>query len=148
MNRHGGFQQAAKGKVVAEMNVVPFIDVVLVLLVVFMVATPLMTQGVHVELPRLGAQPIEPPEHPPLVVSIDAAGQYYLNRGTDEKVSLDLATLGQQVQQALATQPGSPVLVRGDRDVSYGRVMALMGALQDAGVPNVGLIAQAPGGAP
>jgi biopolymer transport protein TolR len=148
MNQKGSFHAVSRGKVSSEMNVVPFIDVVLVLLVIFMVATPLMTQGVHVDLPRLGAQAIDTPEHPPLVVSIDAEGRYYLNRADEERVSLALPTVGAQVRSALGDQPDTAVLIRGDRAVSYGRIMELMGALQQAGVPNVGLISQTPDAAP
>ncbi|KTC58327.1 MULTISPECIES: protein TolR [Pseudomonas syringae group genomosp. 2] len=148
MNQKGSFHAVSRGKISSEMNVVPFIDVVLVLLVIFMVATPLMTQGVHVDLPRLGALAIDTPEHPPLVISIDANGQYYLNRGDDERVSLTLPTVGEQVRSALGDQANTAVLIRGDRAVSYGRIMELIGALQQAGVPNVGLISQTQDAAP
>lgn len=144
MNQKGSFHAVSQGRISSEMNVVPFIDVVLVLLVIFMVATPLMTQGVHVDLPRLGAHAIDAPDHPPLVISIDAEGLYYLNRGEDPRVQLALPTVGQQVHDALGDQANTAVLIRGDRAVSYGRIMELMGALQQAGVPNVGLISQTP----
>lgn len=148
MNQKGSFHAVSRGKISSEMNVVPFIDVVLVLLVIFMVATPLMTQGVHVDLPRLGAQAIDTPEHPPLVISIDADGHYYLNRGDDERISLALPNVGEQVRSALGDQANTTVLIRGDRAVNYGRIMELMGALQQAGVPNVGLISQTPDATP
>ncbi|MBP0951563.1 protein TolR [Pseudomonas alliivorans] len=148
MNQKGSFHAVSRGRISSEMNVVPFIDVVLVLLVIFMVATPLMTQGVHVDLPRLGAQAIDTPDHPPLVISIDAEGLYYLNRGEDQRVQLALPTVGQQVRDTLGDQANTAVLIRGDRAVSYGRIMELMGTLQQAGVPNIGLISQPADAAP
>jgi biopolymer transport protein TolR len=129
-----------------EINVVPFIDVMLVLLVIFMITAPMLTQGVQVDLPQVTSEPIEETEdRDPIVVSVDKDGQYYLSLGGDESpVSLD--EVSERVIILLDRQPGTPVMVRGDRNVPYGQVVTLMSTLQTAGVSNVGLISEPPAG--
>ncbi len=131
----------------AEINVVPYIDVTLVLLVIFIVTAPLLTQGVQVDLPQAAATPIVPEENKePLVVTVDAQGRFYLNVGENPEAPVDEATLVNRVAAVLRHQPGTPVLVRGDRGVPYGRVVEAMSLLQRAGAPSVGLITEPPEG--
>ena len=133
-----------KRKPKAEMNVVPYIDVMLVLLVIFMITAPMLTQGVKVDLPQATSEPIEDTEDTdPIIVSVDKEGQYFISLGGDEtQVSLD--ELSDRVVILLERNPGTPVMVRGDRNVSYGQVVTLMSTLQVAGVANVGLISEPP----
>lgn len=134
------FSRRGKRKIASEINVVPFIDVMLVLLVIFMITAPMMNQGVDVDLPQASSKPIDN-DTTPLIVSVDRDGQYFLSRdGQDTLVALD--SLGDEVRQVLAEHPNTPVMVRGDKNVSYGQVISLMGSLQTAGVPNVGLVSQ------
>lgn len=125
---------------VSEINVVPYIDVMLVLLVIFMVTAPLVTQGVKVELPKASAEPIEQDENPPIIASIDAKGLYYINIGDNQEQALDAAALAQLVQTKLQQNQNTPVVVKGDGAVPYKDVIALMVLLQNAGVPSVGLM--------
>lgn len=126
---------------VAEINVVPYIDVMLVLLVIFMITAPLLSQGVQVDLPTAAAKPLDSQNQEPIVVSIDKDGQYYLNIAAEPNVPLSLETIKQQVGEALsAAKQKRSVLVKGDQHVDYGKVVTAMVFLQQAGVPNVGLI--------
>lgn len=127
----------------SEINVVPYIDVMLVLLVIFMITAPLLTQGVKVDLPQAAADPIARNESEPLVVSVDHAGDYYLNYGEDQARPVAPETLAARVSALVRHRPGLPVLVRGDRNVAYGDVVALMSLLQRSGVPSVGLVTEA-----
>ncbi len=131
-------------KPMAEINVVPYIDVMLVLLVIFMVTAPLLYQGVKVDLPEAAADPVPQPEGEPLIVEVDADGRYYLSVGEDPDAALDGAELMSRVATVLGRSPGKAVLVRGDRNVPYGRVVELMARLKQAGVPQVGLLTQPP----
>ncbi|KJZ07855.1 biopolymer transporter TolR [Marinomonas sp. S3726] len=128
-------------KPMAEINVVPYIDVMLVLLVIFMITAPMLTQGVDVELPNANAAPIEDPQSDVLVASINASGEYFIDFGGEQN-SLPLIELQDKVKKVIAQNPSLPVLVRGDRSVAYGDVIGLMVALQAAGVPNVGLVTE------
>ncbi|WP_232819984.1 protein TolR [Aliidiomarina celeris] len=133
-----------KRRPIAEMNVVPYIDVMLVLLIIFMVTAGLMSQGVEVELPTAQAETLGGDTPPPIVASVNREGQYFLavDGGVDEEMSaVDLATL---VAAHLQLDPDTPVLVRGDGDVNYAKVVQLMVLLQRAGVPSVGLMTQSP----
>lgn len=126
---------------ISEVNVLPYIDVMLVLLVIFMITAPILTQGVDVELPQVTSEPINnDADQEPLVVSLDAAGKYYLELGKDSNEPLALAAVIKQVAALKRQNPELPVLVRGDRRVSYGEVVILMSELQGAGVTQVGLI--------
>ena len=134
----------SKRKPVADMNVVPYIDVMLVMLVIFMITTPLLTQGIKVELPDAAAEFIDDPDNEPLVVAVDAAGKLYLNIGDTPDDPLDGETLVQNVAAVLRRQPRKPVLVRGDHAVDYGTVVSAMVLLQQAGAPHVGLVTEPP----
>ena len=143
---HGPFNRAGRRKPMAEINVVPFIDVMLVLLVIFMITAPMLTQGVQLELPQVSSEPIESQEErEPLIVSVDREGTYYLMLGDDE-MTVGLEELGDRVIILLERQPDTQVLVRGDRFVPYGEIVTLMSKLQTAGVANVGLISEPPPG--
>jgi len=131
-------------KPMAEINVVPYIDVMLVMLVIFMVTAPLLTQGVQVDLPEAAAEPIDDTDNEPLVVAVDAAGNLYLNVGDTPEDPLDGETLVQNVAAVLRRQPRKSVLVRGDHAVDYGSVVSAMVLLQQAGVPNIGLVTEPP----
>jgi biopolymer transport protein TolR len=129
-------------RLVAEMNVVPYIDVMLVLLIIFMVTAPLLTQGIKVELPKAGAEPLPPDlsEVKPLILSVDAAGSYYLNIGSDEQSAIDDNTVIERVKTVLSREPKTPVLVKADQSVPYGRVVTGMVLLQQSGAEKVGFI--------
>ena len=133
-----------KRRAVAEINVVPYIDVMLVLLIIFMVTAPMLMQGVKVDLPDAAAEPVENQDSEPLIVSVDAQGQFYLNIGGNEKQALELATVRQRVAAVLRRDPQKPVLVWGDQAVPYGTVVTVMTALQEAGAPSVGLVTEEP----
>ncbi|MDA1107429.1 MAG: protein TolR [Proteobacteria bacterium] len=128
----------------AEMNVVPYIDVMLVLLVIFMITAPLLAQGVKVDLPQAASTPMEPDKKEPLVVTVSANGKFYLNVGDGQEKGIADALLAQRVGAVLRNQPGTPVLVRGDKNVNYGRVIYAMTLLQSAGAPSVGLVTESP----
>ena len=128
----------------SEINVVPYIDVMLVLLVIFMITAPLLTQGVKVDLPQAEAEPIDVETQEPLVVTIDANGDYYVNYGDDQSSPVEPQTLAARVGALLRHRPGLAVVVRGDENVPYGDVVILMTILQRAGAPSVGLMTEAP----
>lgn len=140
----GPFNRGGKGKPMGEINVVPFIDVMLVLLVIFMITAPMLTQGVQVELPQVSSQPIDPQEdNDPIVISVDRDGGYFITLGEDS-TSVSLDEMSQRVVAILQQRPGTPVMVRGDRNVPYGQIVVLMSTLQGAGVANVGLLSEPP----
>ncbi len=128
----------------SEINVVPYIDVMLVLLVIFVITAPLLTQGVKVDLPDAASEPLPRQDVEPLVVTVDAAGNFFLNVGEDFGNAIDGQTLVNRVAAVLRNRPETPVLVRGDRQVAYGSVVRAMTLLQSAGAPSVGLMTQAP----
>jgi biopolymer transport protein TolR len=134
--------QVSRGRrLMGEINVVPYIDVMLVLLIIFMVTAPLLTQGVKVDLPKAGAQPIEAPKNTvPLVLSVDRAGRLYLNNGSHPQSPLDPDTVEQRTEVALHRNPETPVLVKADNAVAYGKVVQAMVLLQRAGAKKVGFI--------
>jgi biopolymer transport protein TolR len=136
---------AHKGKrrLMGEINVVPYIDVMLVLLIIFMITAPLLTQGVKVDLPKAAAEAIAP-QSDPLVVSIDAQGRLYLNLGGTQKQPIDDQTLLVRATAALRRAPERAVLVNGDHAVSYGRVVQAMVLLQQAGARKVGFLTDPP----
>jgi len=129
----------------SEINVVPYIDVMLVLLVIFMVTAPLLIQGIKVDLPRAGAEPLDPRElkdQKPLVVSIDRAGLLYLDVGPTPSVAVDGRTAQARVTAVLRRAPDTAVLLKGDRGVEYGRVVDAMVMLQSAGASRVGFLTE------
>ncbi|UAA37321.1 protein TolR [Paraneptunicella aestuarii] len=127
-------------KPVAEINVVPYIDVMLVLLIIFMVTAPLVTQGVKVDLPKADAEPLKDDTKPPLIASVDAQGNYFLNVGDSQDTPMQANELATLVAAHLEVEPGTPVIVKGDGQVPYNQVVQLMVLLQKAGVPSVGLM--------
>ncbi len=131
-------------KPMAEINVVPYIDVMLVLLVIFMITAPLLTQGVAVELPQADAEPMSGEADEPLVVTVTASGDYYLSVGDKPDDPIDHQLLVTKVAAVLRHRPKTPIMVRGDAQVEYGKVVVAMALLQKAGAPSVGLITQAP----
>jgi biopolymer transport protein TolR len=137
-SRHGS------RRLMAEINVVPFIDVMLVLLVIFMITTPLLTQGVKVDLPKTNSKAIPPSQKEPLIVTVDSAGNYYLNVSDKPNQAITARTLSYLAAAQLGKNPDEqrPVLVRGDNNVSYGKIVGAMVLLQQAGAKSVGLITE------
>ncbi len=131
-------------KKVAEINVVPYIDVMLVLLIIFMVTAPLITQGVKVELPKAEAEPLDEDSKTPIVASVDAEGNYFIAEGTGKNRNVTAEQLAIEVAAQLQLDPEKPVVVNGDGAVSYDAVVQLMVLLQKAGVPSVGLMTDNP----
>jgi biopolymer transport protein TolR len=129
-------------KPVAEINVVPYIDVMLVLLIIFMVTAPLITQGVKVDLPKAEAQPLEEDSKPPIVASIDAEGQYFISTDGSSKEPMSATDLAVVVAAQLRVDPEVPVIVKADRSIAYENVVDLMVLLQRAGAPSVGLMTE------
>ncbi|MEF8833529.1 MAG: protein TolR [Halofilum sp. (in: g-proteobacteria)] len=128
---------------IAEINVVPYIDVMLVLLVIFMITAPLLKTGVEVTLPKADAKPMEQTQSEPLIVTVDGEGRFFINIGEDHdsplinKKNITLATA------AMRRDGDRRVLVRGDQGVNYQKVVRAMALLQRSGVPQVGLVAEA-----
>lgn len=131
-------------RAMADINVVPYIDVMLVLLVIFMVTAPLLAEGVKVKLPQANARAIKAPQGEPLVVSVDAKGAFYISVGEPRNRPVDAQTLMARVAAVLRQRPHTPVLVRGDRDTRYEHVVDAMVLLQKAGAKDVGLITRPP----
>ena len=131
-------------RAVAEINVVPYIDVMLVLLVIFMATAPLLMQGVEVDLPKANSSPVSDSDAEPLIVSIDAQAKLYLNLGASDDQALSMETVKQRVATVLKRNPDKAVVVWGDAAVPYGEVVVLMSELQEAGAPSVGLVTEAP----
>lgn len=131
-------------KRMSEINVVPYIDVMLVLLVIFMVTTPLLTQGIKVELPQADSQNIESKGQEPLVVSVDQQGRFYFNIGDKPDQSLDAKKLMVRVKAVLRHRQDSTVYVKGDRNVAYGEVMQVMALLKQSGVEHIGMVTRLP----
>lgn len=134
-----------KRKPMSDMNVVPYIDVMLVLLIIFMVTAPMLTQGIKIDLPQLENEPVDLQEQEePLIVSVDSNGAYFVETGSNPTKPMELADLTAQVTKILAQTPTKQVLVRGDKNVSYGTVVDLMAVLQSAGAQGVGLVTEDP----
>jgi biopolymer transport protein TolR len=127
-------------RLMAEINVVPYIDVMLVLLIIFMITAPLLTQGIKVDLPKAGAEPIPSEDQKPLVLSVDKEGRFYLNIGQDEETPIEESAVVQRVSAVLRREPKTPVLVKADQSVPYGRVVEGMVLLQQSGAEKVGFI--------
>ncbi len=124
----------------SEINVVPYIDVMLVLLVIFMITAPLLTQGVKVDLPKADANPIADDAKHPLVVSVDKSGAMHITYDDNRIRPVDDEQLIRSAGAIIRTNPGIPVLVKGDQAVDYGQVVRAMVLLQQAGAPNIGLL--------
>jgi len=128
----------------AEINVVPYIDVMLVLLIIFMVTTPLLTQGVNVQLPKAAAEALPDAQKEPLLISVDVAGRLYLNKASDPHAALSERQLTPLVKAALDKTPDVPILIKADEKVPYGRVVAVMVLLQKLGASKVGFVTDPP----
>jgi biopolymer transport protein TolR len=144
-----GFRPKVKKDLKAEINVVPFIDVMLVLLVVFMIAAPMMTQGIKVELPKAASEPVETKDDGSITVSVEKDGGYYIEMdgegiGGDRETARPLHEIKDIVSKRLVAAPNTLVFVKGDRSVSYGVIVELMGELKTAGAPSVGLLTDPP----
>jgi len=125
---------------IADINVVPYIDVMLVLLIIFMVTAPLITQGVKVDLPKAAAKKLPPQTQLPIVVTVNSRGRYFLNVANNPRVPLTARSLQAQVKTALLRDRSKKVYVRGDAKAAYGEVVGAMALLQKAGVGSVGLM--------
>jgi biopolymer transport protein TolR len=131
-------------KPMAEINVVPYIDVTLVLLIIFMITAPLIQSGVDVDLPQANTNPIDQEDKPtPIIISINKAGQYFIDLGLGEE---ETAVSPQEVLLLTAAvrqnKPETAVYIRGDKQVEYGKVVTVMAALKNAGIENVGLMTE------
>ena len=131
-----------KRRMMGEINVVPYIDVMLVLLIIFMVTAPLLSSGVKVELPRAAAEAIPDEYEEPFVVTVDAGGNYYLNDNRERITAAREIEL--QARAVLRRNPNLPFLVRGDANAAYRDVVRAMVLLQSAGVDSVGLVTESP----
>ncbi len=137
--RHG------RRKPISEINVVPYIDVTLVLLIIFMVTTPMLQTGVDVDLPQAESATVEQEEDkPPVVVSIKETGEYFLRTNNEDDQPVVPDTITARVMEVLANKPGTQVLINADQGVEYGVVVTVMAALKNAGVPKVGLMTKKP----
>ena len=132
-------------KLVAEMNVVPYIDVMLVLLVIFMATAPMMTQGINVDLPDSNSEPIDTTKDEPVIISVTADGSYYIDVGSDSRKSASLETVQGHALRIHKQKPSTLFLVEGDGQVAYAKVVQLMGALQEAGITQLGLVTEPQG---
>ncbi len=136
-------RRTARRKPMAEINVVPYIDVTLVLLIIFMITAPLIQSGVDVDLPQAQAKEIEQTDIPPVIISIDKQGRYFIDLGGQEAEQAEAKELLILVAAVLKNKPETQVYIRGDKDVEYGKVVTVMAALKNAGIPKVGLMTEA-----
>ena len=137
-------RRVRKRKPVSEINVVPYIDVMLVLLIIFMITAPIIQQGVEIDLPQASANPLPPEQREPLVLTVSKSGDYYLNIGDAIEKPITEEDLVRRVSIVVSKHPETPVLVRGDERVDYGSVTQAMVLLQSAGVDKVGLMTDQP----
>ena len=128
-------------KPMSEINMVPFIDIMMVLLVAFMISAPMLTQGIKVELPKTNSDAIPLPENQEvLIISVKQNGEYFIDLGSDREKTSGLSSLTEKVGKVVSARPGTQVLINGDTNVTYGSIIELMAGIQEAGVTNVGLI--------
>lgn len=137
-------RKKSRRRPVSDMNVVPYIDVMFVLLVIFMVTAPLVHQGVEIDLPVAVAEEVDASEAEPLIVDVGRDGIYSLNLVHETFEQIEPSDLLVKVSAIIKHRPNTQVLVRGDRSVSYDHVVQLMVMLKEAGVPKVGLMTQPP----
>ncbi len=130
-----------KRKLSSDINVVPYIDIMLVLLVVFMVTAPLFSQGYNVELPAVNSKPLQLNRQTQVVISITESGVYYYNEGQRNE-RLTLRQIQTKLQALQKSKDELEVFIKGDTKIQYGAVMTLMGSLQQSGIENVGLVTQ------
>ena len=131
-----------KRRSVSEINVVPYIDVMLVLLIIFMVTAPLLKQGVDVDLPTAPANPLDVDSPEPIVITVDRQGLMYLNIAVDPDSDISGEAMVRQVKAALSREPKRPVMVRGDANGPYQNVVGTLVLLQQANVDSVGLVTE------
>ena len=136
--------RSGRRRSVAEINVVPYIDVMLVLLIIFMVTAPMLQQGIEVDTPKTASETLASKSEPPVVVSVDKEGLFYLNIADNPQVPL----VGEVIQTKIAAyhklKPGVPVLVKGDAQVAYQKVVEAMAMVKNAGIEKVGLVTESP----
>ncbi|CCE22733.1 protein TolR [Methylotuvimicrobium alcaliphilum] len=135
-------RQSGRRKPKAEINVVPYIDVTLVLLIIFMVTAPMLQTGVEVDLPQADTETAEQQNDPPVIVSIDREGRFYVDMAGQESQEMGADEMTATVADVLRDKPAIQVFIRGDKFVDYGKVISAMAALKNAGVPKVGLMTQ------
>jgi biopolymer transport protein TolR len=123
-----------------EINVVPYIDVTLVLLIIFMITTPLLQTGVKVDLPEAESAVVEQKNDPPVVITVKEQGQFYIMVGEKDQESIDSEAIAARVMAVLSEKPETQVLIEADKGVDYGTVVSLMAELKNVGVPSVGLM--------
>lgn len=124
----------------SEINVIPYIDVTLVLLIIFMIASPLVQTGVDVNLPKVKTSPIATNNNPPIIVSINKQGDFFVDLGTQESIHVNTEALLYQVKEAIRNKPLTQIYIKGDGAVEYEKIVEAMVALNNAGVIKVGLI--------
>ena len=127
---------------ISDINVVPYIDVMLVLLVIFMISAPLMVQGIQVNLPEATSEALPVKNNEPLIVSIKEDGALFLEADSTKNNALNLKDLNKAVTKIFEANPGLQVVIRGDGQVKYERVMTVMAELQRVGAQDIGLISQ------
>ncbi|PZN71531.1 MAG: protein TolR [Candidatus Methylumidiphilus alinenensis] len=142
MNTTSRGLRGKRRKPMAEINVVPYIDVSLVLLVIFMITAPLLQTGVDVDLPQAESKAIGQDSVPPVIVTIKADGNLFLDRGNHIDLPVNAETLQEMALTAVKEKPGRMVLIRGDKSAEYGKVITVMASLKRAGIPSVGLMTQ------
>jgi biopolymer transport protein TolR len=142
MNAPSRGLRGKRRKPMAEINVVPYIDVSLVLLVIFMITAPLLQTGVNVDLPQAESKAIDQGSAPPVIITVKADGDLFLDPGNHKDVPVNAETLQDMVLAAVKEKPSRPVLIRGDKSAEYGKVITVMASLKRAGVPSVGLMTQ------
>ena len=131
-----------RSRPVAQINVVPYIDVMLVLLVIFIATAPVVMQGVTVDLPQAQSETMNQDQRTPIIATVDSAGQYFVSYDTTTEKMQDLNELNSYVDSELMKDPQRPVVVQGDAHVDYNSVIQLMNALKEGGVKSVGLVTE------
>tara|TARA_B100000900_G_scaffold210871_1_gene178738 strand:+ start:864 stop:1274 length:411 start_codon:yes stop_codon:yes gene_type:complete len=132
----------SRRNLISDINVVPYIDVMLVLLVIFMISAPLMVQGIEVNLPEASSEALPVKNNEPLIVSITRDGSIFLETESTKNKSISIAEMGNLVTKIFENRPGLQVVIRGDSEVKYDRVMKVMAQLQASGASDIGLISQ------
>ena len=132
--------RSKRRKPMAEINVVPYIDVTLVLLIIFMITAPLVQTGVDVDLPQADTSSVEQKSEPPVIISVDKQGLFFIDIGEQSDEPVSASDLLYRVAAVLRNKPETQVYIRGDHSVAYGKVVTVMAALKNAGVPSVGLM--------
>lgn len=141
-------RRKSRSSPVSEINVVPYIDVMLVLLVIFMITAPILTQGITVDLPKTASENLKPSEKEPIIVSVNQAGEYFLNIHSDPDSPMEpqalMVRVAAELELAKQNQQSINVVVKGDQGVPYGKVVIAMGLLKKAGAEQVGLLTESP----